>query len=136
MSVLIPDSKHYVSYTVVAALIELIMFLVSLMQEYITGVRISRHSPHTFLVRMMKTSHINPVAWLPDGHDHHLSKIRFRYEQESLKDGKYCSNREAGRIAAQRLEEERVIANVIGLTVFICVHFSKGDKKFNEPSLL
>ena len=112
-----------------------IQFLASLMQEYTTGVRVSRHSPHTFLVRMMKASHINPLKWLPDRHDHHLSEIIRSYKQEALKDGKDYSNRDAEHIAAQRLEEERVIANTIGLIVFICVHFSEGDNQFNEPSL-
>ena len=84
---------------------------------------------------MMKASHINPLKWLPDGHDHHLSEIISSYKREALKDGKDYSNGEAEHITAQRLEEERVIANTIGLTVFICVHFSKGDNQFNEPSL-
>ena len=117
------------------ALIELTMFLVALMKEYTTGAGVSRHSPHTFLVRMVKTGHINPLKWLPDGHNH-LSEIKSRYKQEYLRDSRYCFNREAESIAVQRLEEERVIANVIGLTVIICVHFSKGDENFDEPSLL
>jgi hypothetical protein len=138
-STLIPECVYDLKRSaVVVALAELIQFLASLMQEYITGVRVFRHSRHTFLARMMKASHINPLKWLPDGHDH-LSEIQNSYKQEALKflkDSKDYFNREAEHIAAQRLEEERVIANIIGLTVFICVHFSKGDNKFNEPSLL
>ena len=34
----------------------------------------------------------------------------------------------------RKLEEQRVIANVIGLGVIMCMHFSKGaDKKSNRP---
>ena len=119
-------------------------FLAQTFQEYIAGITLPRRSPHTILVRMTKASHINPLKPLVDGHDH-LSEVKNRYQQEALKDSKnqeqfpwdeiLISDREADRSAAQKLEEERVMANVIGLTVFICVHFSKGDKKFNEPSL-
>jgi hypothetical protein len=87
-----------------------------------------------------------------DGPDHHFPKSKIRYKQEALKIKQRLSDLAQGRpfqitslpmhqsrsakpsdIAAQRLEEERVIANVIGLAVVISVHFSKGDGKFNEP---
>lgn len=119
-----------------------IKFLAQTVQEYRAGITLPRRSPHTILVRMTKASHINPLKPLVDGHDH-LSEVKNRYQQEALKDSKnqeqddiLISDREADRSAAQKLEEERVMANVIGLTLLICVHFSKGDKKFNGPSLL
>jgi len=40
-------------------------------------------------------------------------------------------DQDAEEIARQRLEEQRVVANVIGLAIVICVHFSKGDGKYN-----
>ena len=114
-----------------------IKFLAQTVQEYMAGITLPRRSPHTILVRMMKASHINPLKPLVDGHDH-LSEVKKHYQQEALNDSKnqeqiprdniLISDRETDRSAAQKLEEERVMANVIGLTLFICVHFSKGDK--------
>jgi len=43
---------------------------------------------------------------------------------QSLRSDAPITDHEAEGIAAERLEEERVIANVIGLAVVISVHFS------------
>ena len=115
---------------------------------------LSQHSPLTFLDRMMKASHLRPLKRVTDGPNHHLSEIKKRYKREALdrnndsqslakgslfqslrSDYVPISNHEADCIAAERLEEERVIANVIGLAVVISVHFSTGDRKHNEAPL-
>ena len=98
---------------------------------------------------MLKASYSRPLKRVTDGPDHRLFEIKMRYKQEALdrnndsqsfaKDSLFQSLRsddEADCIAAERLEEERVIANVIGLAVVISVHFSTGDRKLNEDPLL
>jgi hypothetical protein len=123
---------------------------VGISEEYTYGVMVSQHSPLTFLDRMMKASHLRPLKRVADGPDHHLSKIKNHYKEEALKGSKDSqslakgsllqslrsdapiTDHEAEGIAAERLEEERVIANVIGLAVVISVHFSTGDRKLNE----
>ena len=150
MCVLITDSKRPAE---VVGLAKLYQILASLVQECITGVRVSRHSPHTFLARMKKASHINPLKRVADGPDHHHSEVKKRYKEEAMTENKdsqslakgsffqslhsdqQITDHEADGIAAKRLEEERVIANVIGLAVVISVHFSTGDRKHNEAPL-
>ena len=98
----------------------------------------------------MKASYFRPLKWLPDGPDHHLSEIKRRYKVEAMTDSQSLANgslfqslrsnaqitdHEADDIATERLEEERVIANVIGLAVVISVDFSTGDRKPNESPL-
>jgi hypothetical protein len=149
------DSKHYVFYTQ-RLLMGLYKFLQRISKEYTTGIMLPQHSALTFLDRMVKASHIRPLKRLKNGH---LSEIKECYKQQALNknasnntepktfakrvreeglfkallpDDAQISEREAEDIAAERLEEERVIANVIGLAVVISVHFSKGDKIFNE----
>ena len=84
----------------------------------------------------MKASHLRPLKRVADGPD--LSEITKRYRKEAKenKNSQSISDHEADGIAAERLEEERVIANVIGLAVVISVHFSTGDRKLNDPLLL
>ena len=100
---------------------------------------------------MMKASHLRPLKRVADEHGH-LSEIKRRYKEamtenkdsqslakgslfQSLRSYAQITDHEADGIAAERLEEERVIANVIGLAVVISVHFSTGDRKHNEAPL-
>ena len=100
----------------------------------------------------MKASHLRPLKRVADEHGH-LSEIKDRYKEEAMTENKdsqslakgslfqslrsdpQITDHEADGIAAKRLEEERVIANVIGLAVVISVHFSTGDRKHNEAPL-
>ena len=135
MHVLMLDSKHHVLY--IQMLHKLLM---PVSQE-----------PLMFLDRMMKASHTMPLKRMMDGPHHYLFE---HYKQEALKQNKDLqtfakgslksrlsndtpiSDHEAAGIAAERLKEDRVIANAIGFAVLISVQFSKGDKKLNEPPCL
>ena len=149
MHVLILDSKDYFNYTL-AVLKNFTKRLVRTSKEFTTGIMLPQHSPLMFLGRMMKSSHIRPLKQLRGGLGRHLSGIKERYEQEAREEIERKASqtfaqrvREEGlfkslfsndaqtlsdvdNIVAQRLEEEWVIANVIGLAIVISVHFSKG----------
>ncbi|KAF8724506.1 hypothetical protein AX14_008737 [Amanita brunnescens Koide BX004] len=120
----LPDDKdkrsdtNYIFYTLRLLTAELPKFIVRLAEEYSTGVMLPQHSPLTFLDRMIKASHIMPLKRLTNVS---VIKDRCPLHESKSKDSDYHDN----DVAAERLEEERVIANAIGLAVVISVHFSK-----------
>jgi hypothetical protein len=150
----LPKDKDPVRSTIIP---ECMYSFVRTFQENTTGVLLPLYSAFAFLDRMVKTSHLRPLKRLGDGPDHQLSELKQRYKQKALdeiksKEPQTFAQRTAGLfksffsrasisvrdpddIAAQILEEDRVIANVLGLAVVISVNFSKGDGQFNEPLL-
>ncbi len=147
------DLKHYGLYTV-RAIMALWGFGKRIAEEYAFGKMLPQHSALTFLDRMMKASQIKPLKRLADSG--HLKDAKEKCKEEVKREVKEKNARklvervikegyrralfrrdeglndhDAEEIARQRLEEQRVIANVIGLAIVICVHFSKGDGKYN-----
>ena len=70
---------------------------------------------------MLKAADIKPLKHLVDCSDH-LVELREEYEKGS-------SDQEA----RQKVEKQRVIANVVSLAVVISVHFSKGKFSTARP---
>ena len=82
----------------------------------------------------MKTSQIKPLKGLSDSG--HLLDAKKRYKDDAIgevisRGSETLDDHELEVIARQRLEEQRVIANIIGLSMVISVNFSKGDDKYN-----
>ena len=147
--------KHYGLYRdAVRAITALWGFFNQIAEEYAFGRMLPQHSALTFLDRMMKASQIKPLKRLADSG--HLKDAKEKCKEEVKREVKEKNARklvervikegyrralfrrdeglndhDAEEIARQRLEEQRVIANVIGLAIVICVHFSKGDGKYN-----
>ena len=127
--------------------------------EYSSGKMLPQHSALTFLDRMMKASQIKPLKRLADsGHlkdakkkckeevkrevdERNARKLVERVIKEGYRSALFhrdekLADQDAEEIARQRLEEQRVVANVIGLAIVICVHFSKGDRKVMDCGLI
>ncbi|KAF8708899.1 hypothetical protein AX14_013538 [Amanita brunnescens Koide BX004] len=128
-------------------------FIIQLAQEHTLGILVPHHSAFTFLDRMVKACQTKPLRRLRRLEDKksHLFNIRERYKQEARKqleadasktwaerfrmegpkslmhffDNPEFSGYEVEESANQKLEEERVIANVIGLVVIVTMNFSK-----------
>jgi hypothetical protein len=93
----------------------------------------------------MKASQIRPLKRLAD--TGHLLDAKKRYKEDALVSRgsgtldqgtlraafETLDDHDAEMIARQRLEEQRVIANIIGLSMAISVNFSKGDEKYKRP---
>ena len=111
-----------------------------------------QHSALTFLDRMMRASQVQPLKRLTDSehllnaNEKCIEEVKREVDEKNarnfiervMKEGcgafrwnKVLEDHEAEERARQRLEERRVIANVIGLAMVISVHFSKGDWKYN-----
>ena len=79
------------------------------------GKRLPQTSAQTFFDRMLKAADIRPLKHLVDN-NYHLAELREQYKKCSSNDHE----------AKQKVEKQRVIANVVSLAVVISVHFSKG----------
>ncbi|KAM6494617.1 hem peroxidase [Amanita muscaria] len=92
-------------------------FMGQLWQEYsTTGKILSKTSAQTFLDRIMKAADLKPLKHLVD-RTPHLLELKKKYQQGNAK--------ESDQDARALLEKQRVVANVIALSVVISVHFAK-----------
>ncbi|KAF8630033.1 hypothetical protein AX15_003144 [Amanita polypyramis BW_CC] len=127
-------------------------FVARIIEEYSDkGKKLSQHSAHTFLDRMVKAATIRPLKHLAD-HSSHLLKLKETLEDDAKEEAKVNGGRtlfermrkegivsalihfvgnahpsdvEIEHVARQKLEEQRVLANVIGLAAVVSVYFSK-----------
>ncbi len=131
-------------------------FLVSVAKEYAYEKVLAFQTPFTFLDRMKKASHIRPLKKVTGSG--HLSHVQEMYKEEAkteldakekslgffkcawekcplkalFTDPPHMSKEhQAEHIANQRLEEQRVIANVLALA-FVTLHLSKCNAKFKR----
>lgn len=132
-----------------------IQFLVSVAKEYAYENVLASRTPFTFLDRLKKASHIKPLKRLADcGHLSHaketyekdieteldakeesLTFFKRAWKKSSLKalftNPPHMSREHHAKYAAnQRLEKQRVVANVLALAIVISVHLPKGNATF------
>ncbi|KAK2467669.1 hypothetical protein APHAL10511_000524 [Amanita phalloides] len=145
-----PSDAHFFVYTL-KFVRWFTHFVSQLLEEYSThGKKLPQYSALTFLDRMMKAAHIRPLKRLME--IEHLPYLKKRYEEEARKELEAEQSRTLvermrmegiikglislvgdGQLtdadiednARHKLEEQRVVANVIGLAMVISVHFSK-----------
>lgn len=87
---------------------------------------IPQYPAFTFLDRMVKACNIRPLNRL----DGPFDQFRQTVAKEMERMQRQASEHEIDEYAKKKVEERRVIANVIWLAVVISVHLSKGEKKY------
>ncbi|KAF8630028.1 hypothetical protein AX15_003143 [Amanita polypyramis BW_CC] len=122
------------------------------------GMKLDQDSAHTFYDRMTKITAIWPAGHSIDNFEH-LVKLKERFEEVEkekevqintartsyacVKNGRvdaskhFVDNKQLlNDIAQEKVEEQRVLANILGLTVVIPMYFSKGHREIVDRRVL